>query len=164
MASAAPNEQLRCARVQRGEDLATLSARTGLRVHYIRAIEEGRFADLPPGIYGRAAIRAFAAAYGLDPDTVLADCDALLPRVEDPIDALARVRGVAQGDERAANAPQQATASAELRLRPFVAAGVDGAVTGALLIAVSAGAARLARASIAALSSAAGPLFVVGLI
>lgn len=159
MASVAPHEQLRCARTRRGESVATLSARTGLRVHHIRAIEDGRFGDLPPGIYGRAAIRSFAAACELDPDAVLADCSALLPQVEDPIDALARVRGIARVAERPV--PPNAF---ELRVRPFAAATVDGAVIAALLLAVSAASALLARVSIAALSSAAGSLFLVGLI
>src|SRR5947207_12068148 len=110
MASADPHEQLRCARAQRGEDLAALSARTGLRVHHIRAIEEGRLGDLPRGIYGRAAIRSFAAAYALDADAVLADCEVLLPRVEDPIDALARVRGIAPSAGPTAYAPRRRAA------------------------------------------------------
>jgi hypothetical protein len=164
MASTALHERLRCARAQRAEDLAALSARTGLRIQHIRAIEDGRFGDLPPGIYGRAAIRSFAAAYALDADAILAGCEALLPAVEDPINALARMRGIVPAGERTANAPPAATAFAELRLRPFGAASVDGAVTGALLLGATGSAALLARVSIAALSPAAVSLFLVGLI
>jgi|SRR5579872_4411252 len=164
MASGGPYEQLRCARAQRGEDLATLSARTGLRVHHIRAIEEGRLSDLPSGIYGRAAVRSFAAAYGFDPDAVLADCMALLPQIADPIDALARMRGVAPPTAPIAAGSQRTPASAAVRFRPFAAATVDGAVTATLFLATSAAAALLARVSIGALSSSAVSLFLVALI
>src|SRR6478736_8476968 len=131
MAPADPHEQLRCARAQRGEDLAALSARTGLRVHHVRAIEEGRLGDLPPGIYGRAAIRSFAAAYALDADAVLADCEPLLRQLEDPIGALARMRGVAPPADRSPGPRSAVIALAGPAWRPFVAATVDGAVAGA---------------------------------
>src|SRR5947207_7039025 len=88
-------EQLGRARAACGEELSALSRRTGIRLQHLRAIEEGRFADLPPGIYARSTIRAFAGACGLDAAAVLADCEPLLPTVDDPINALARkVRGV----------------------------------------------------------------------
>jgi Helix-turn-helix domain len=164
MTSAAPHERLRSARAERAEDVPALSARTGLRVQHIRAIEEGRFRDLPAGIYARAAIRSFATAYGLDADAVLAECDAFLPRVEDPIDALARSRGIAPAPARAVDAAERPPGSAELRLRPFAAAIVDAAVTGTLLLTVSVAAAVLARVSIAALGAAAISLFLVGVI
>ncbi len=164
MTPVAPEEQLKCARAERGEDLETLSARTGLRVHHVRAIEAGRFGDLPPGIYGRAAIRSFAAAYGLDPEAVLAGCEPLLRHVEDPIVAMALLRGiatVAHTDSAAAASPVPCS---EPGWRPFAAAGVDGAIAGALLIIVSGAAALLARVSIAALSRSAMALFLVGVV
>jgi hypothetical protein len=162
MAPPGPHEQLRCARVQRGEDLASLSARTGLRVHHVRAIEEGRLGDLPPGIYGRAAIRSFAAAYALDADAVLADCEPLLRQLEDPIGALARMRGIAPADV-SKGPPPAVIALAGPAWRPFAAATVDGAVAGALLVTASGGAALLARVSVPALSSSAVALFLLGL-
>jgi len=164
MASAGTQELLRCARENRGDDLSTLSARTGLRVHHIRAIEEGRFGDLPAGIYARAAVRSFAAAYGLDPDEVLAGCSALLPGVEDPIDALARARGIAPPSQSAAPATSSAIVAEPRRLRSFAASTVDAGVVAALLLATSLAAALLARVSIGALSPSARSLFVVGLI
>src|SRR5262245_61842424 len=87
-------ERLRRARAACGEELSALASRTGIRLHHLRAIEDGRFGDLPPGIYARSAVRAFAQACRLDPDALLADCDALLPQVDDPIGALARKCGV----------------------------------------------------------------------
>lgn len=164
MESAPLHERLRSARAARGEDLSTLSARTGLRVHHIRAIEDGRFGDLPAGIYGRSAVRSFAAAYGLDPEAALAECRALVPQVEDPIDGLARARGVPPHSERAAHGPTPAIRVTERRWRPFAAAVVDGAVTGAVLLALSAAAALSARVSIGALGPSAIFLFLVGLI
>jgi len=164
MASAAPQELLRCARARRGEDLAALSARTGLRIHHIRAIEEGRFGDLPAGVYARATIRSFAVAYGLDPDEVLAGCSGLLPSVEDPIDALGRARGTARAPEPAAPPASSAIVVEGRRLRTFAAATVDGVVVATLLLATGLAAALLAGVSIGALSSSAISFFVVGLI
>ncbi|HEX4564990.1 MAG TPA: helix-turn-helix domain-containing protein, partial [Vicinamibacterales bacterium] len=127
-------------------------------------IENGRFGDLPAGIYARAAIRSFAAAYGLDPDEVLAGCSGLLPSVEDPIDALGRARGIARAPEPAAPASSGAMVVEGRRLRTFAAATVDAAIVATLLLATSLSAALLARVSIGALSSSAISLFVVGLI
>lgn len=163
MAAPLPHEHLTCARMQRGEDVAALAARTGLRVHHIRAIEEGRFDDLPSGIYARAAIRSFASAYGLDAEAVLASCEALLPRVEDPIGGLARVRGVTSVHHNADAVPRRMT-TGDVRLRPFAAATLDGAVTGVLLLITSIGAALLARVSVGSLNSSAMSLFLVGVI
>jgi hypothetical protein len=71
-----------------------LAQQSGLRVEWIRAIEEGRFNDLPTGIYGRSAVRRHSGSLGLNPDEVLAFCAPLLPEVEDPISALGRLRGL----------------------------------------------------------------------
>ncbi len=87
------SERLRQARTARGEDLAALGTRIGVRQEHLRAIEDGRFADLPTGIYGRAAVRSFAAAVGFDGPAILAECEPWLVPVEEPIAALARLRG-----------------------------------------------------------------------
>ena len=163
MASLAPHEELRQARAQRGEGLDSLSARTGLRVHHVRAIEEGRFGDLPPGIYGRSAIRAFAAAYEMDADAVLAACDPLLPQVEDPIGAIARLRGIPSAVGTAGVVLPSVTA-AQPGWRPFAAACVDGALAGALLCLAGGAAAILARVSVASLDRSAMALFAVALV
>jgi hypothetical protein len=164
MAGAALQDQLRRTRAQHHEDLASLSSRTGLRIPHIRAIEEGRFRDLPAGIYGRAAIRSFATAYGLDPEAVLADCDGLLPQVEDPLDGLARARGVARTPETPAVAKGATRTVSDVRLRPFAAATLDGIVAGGLFICLTGGAALLIRAPITALRSSTTALVLVGLI
>jgi hypothetical protein len=159
MSAIAPDEQLRRARAARGEALDALSRRTGLRVHHLRAIEDGRFGDLPPGIYGRSAIRAYAAAYGLDADAVLTACEPLLPRVEDPIDALARMRGVPVTSTAGA---MTAASPAALDWRPLGAASVDGAIAGAELIVIIVAAAMVARVSLVDLGNAAPSLFMLG--
>jgi hypothetical protein len=164
MPGVTPHEQFSRARELRGEELGTLSARTGLRVHHVRAIEEGRFSDLPPGIYGRATIRALAAAYALDPDQLLADCEPLLTHPEDPVSALARLRGMTPAPGPTPTVAPDASVQPELRWRAFAAACIDGALAGGLLIIVSAGAALLARVPPAALGPSAIALFLVALL
>lgn len=88
------SERLRQARIERGESLDLVIRRSGVRAAAAQAIEEGRFKDLPSGIYGRATVRRYCAALGLDPEPVLAVCGPLLPAVEDPIAALARMQGL----------------------------------------------------------------------
>ena len=90
MDGGALRERLRRARAACGQELSALSRRTGIRLQHLRAIEDGRFGDLPPGIYARSAVRAFAEACRLDPADVLAECEPWLPRADDPIGALAR--------------------------------------------------------------------------
>jgi hypothetical protein len=164
MESAASVELLRSSRARRGEDLAALSKRTGLRVQHIRAIEEGRFRDLPSGIYGRAAIRSFATAYGLDADAVIAACEGLLPQLRDPIDGLARIRGITPAAAPVAPEASSATTIPHPAWRPFAAAAVDGVVAGLMLLGAAACAALFARVSIDALAASAISLFVLGLI
>jgi hypothetical protein len=86
-------ERLRQARQARGMDLPALAKRTRLRVHLFEAVDHGRWDDLPRGVYARAVIRAYAEAVGLDPNAVVTEVAPLLPRAEDPLDGMARVRG-----------------------------------------------------------------------
>jgi len=86
--------RLRLARERRGLTLATIARDCGVRQHNLELIERNAFEDLPTGLYGRAAVRAYAAAVGLDPDAALADVVDRLRTPEDPIDGLARVRGI----------------------------------------------------------------------
>ena len=104
-------ERLRRARAACGEELSALSRRTGIRLHHLHAIEDGRFGDLPPGIYARSAVRGFAEACRLDPDALLAECETLLPRVDDPIGALARKCGVAKKGDSHPFSQKKGTAS-----------------------------------------------------
>jgi transcriptional regulator with XRE-family HTH domain len=98
MSDGTVSQRLSQARALRGQELPALAKRIGIREEYLRAIEEGRLADLPPGIYGRFAIRAFARDCGFDPAEILAACEPLLTPVEEPIAALGRLRGVRQSN------------------------------------------------------------------
>ncbi len=89
------HQRLRRVRIERGASQAELARQCALRVEWLQAMEEGRFSDLPSGIYGRSAVRRYADSLGLDPHEVLAACASLLPLVEDPISALGRLRGLA---------------------------------------------------------------------
>lgn len=164
MTNGAVHERLSRMREATGEDLVQLSRRTGIPVRQLRAIEEGRFADLPPGIYARNAIRAFAAAYALDADQVLADCEPLLPRLEDPIGALARMCAGARIPEPVGDTRDVTVTTGQPRWRPLAAASVDGSIAGALLVVTSAGAATLSHVSVGSLGSSAVSLFLVGLV
>lgn len=163
MDGGALRERLRRARTACGEELSALSRRTGIRLHHLRAIEDGRFGDLPPGIYGRSAVRAFAEACGLDSADLLADCEPLLPRAEDPIDALARRHGRAPSHAEPLHVPHEPSAS-EGHVRILAAAVVDAAVIGVLLLMLVVVVAAVVRVPIAALSGSPAPLGLMGLV
>jgi len=148
------NERLRRARTSRGEELAELAARTGLRESVLRAIEDGRFDLLPPGIYARAAIRSYSSAVGLDPGEILDECAPELPAVAEPISAIGRLRGIRTVPEPIATTGSlEAPAAADKPdWRLAAAAAVDALVVGAMLLAVTA----LARVA------AAAPLATIG--
>jgi hypothetical protein len=83
------------ARIQAGIGLTDLAARTRLSPRVVQRIDEGRFAELPGGVYARAYVRAFASEVGLDPKEVLLDLEAVLPPAEDPLDGLRAARQTA---------------------------------------------------------------------
>jgi hypothetical protein len=76
----------------------------------VAAIEDGRFADLPAGIYARTALSAYARAVGLEPSAVLARFEAALPS--------ALLDRLVLAERRAAQAPK-------LVRRHGVAAAID---------------------------------------
>ena len=80
------------ARVDRGLQLSDIVKRTCLSPLIVERIDSGRFEELPAGLYARAYVRSFAAAVGLTPDAALAELSDRLPRVDEPIPALAEVR------------------------------------------------------------------------
>lgn len=151
-----PHARVKQARLALGEGMVSVSRRIGVAERLLRAIEDGRFGDLPPGIYGRAAIRSYAAALGLEPTEILAACEALLPAVDDPITAMGRLRGV-----RPSTLPRSRPAieaGAEARCpdwRLAAAAALDAGLIGAVLVAVIGSASVMARAPLAALGGSA---------
>jgi transcriptional regulator with XRE-family HTH domain len=84
---------LRRARQERGLTLQDVASVTKLSPRVLTRIELGNFDALPPGVMGRAHIRAYAVAVGLDPDEVLKGLADLLPAEIDPVQAMrARAR------------------------------------------------------------------------
>ncbi len=59
-------EMLRRARDARGLELGDLAELTHVRREYLRALEEGRYEDLPEDVYTRNFVRLYAQAVGLD--------------------------------------------------------------------------------------------------
>jgi transcriptional regulator with XRE-family HTH domain len=139
-------QRLRRLRIARGESLSAFAARHGMRVEFLRAIEEGRFQDLPTGIYARAAVRAHASALGLDPEEILAICAPLLPAVEDPVVAIGRLRGLPRRPRREATDEEKSVENHLTRLgsdravlpswRMAAASVIDAAAMAAMLLAL----------------------------
>jgi cytoskeletal protein RodZ len=68
--------------------LSQLAARTLLSGPVISKIDQGRFAELPGGLYARSYIRAFASAVGLDPEEAVRELADQLPPAQDPFPTL----------------------------------------------------------------------------
>ncbi len=162
-------------RAARGEDLPALAKRIGVREDHLRAIEQGRLADLPPGIYGRAAVRSFAHWCGFDPAEVLAECEPLLTPVEEPISALGRLRGGRPpkamplrapanpaGPESEPKAPLTGCVSPGWRL--LAAAALDAWVGGALLVVVVVCAIAAMMVPLSAIDESGGAFGVMGVL
>lgn len=73
------------ARLRRGLSLTEVGARTRLSPKVLRVLDEGRFGELPGGLYARGYVRAYASAVDLDPDRTVDELSPQLPIVEDPI-------------------------------------------------------------------------------
>jgi hypothetical protein len=134
------HERLRLAREHRGLPLQNMAREWGVREQNLALIEQDAFEDLPSGLYGRAAVRAYAAAVGLAPDEALAEVIHRLRVPEDPLDGLARVHGLSR---QPAQKPRKEAVEANTappsrgQWRPQAAAATDAAlllaIDGALL-------------------------------
>jgi hypothetical protein len=162
--------RLRQARCAAGEDLRDLAKRIGVRHEHLCAIEDGRFADLPSGIYGRAAVRSFANALGFDGAAVLTECEPLLVPLDEPIAALARLRGVRSRPAEPPTGSREADPDVTAHDSPFsgwrhlAAAAVDACVIAGLLLVVVVAALTLLTAPVAALKDSGGAFAVMGLV
>lgn len=85
------------ARLARGLSLDDLLVRTALSHGVLRKIDEGRFAELPPGLYARAYVRTFAAEVGVEPEAAIANLQLLLPEAPDPFPVLREIRDDSAG-------------------------------------------------------------------
>jgi cytoskeleton protein RodZ len=59
------------ARTRKGLELSDIAELTHVRLEYLRALEEGRYSDLPEDVYSRNYVRLYAQAVGLETDPVL---------------------------------------------------------------------------------------------
>src|SRR3954464_11903672 len=136
------SQQLKSARVAREKDVAAFARQVGMSAHHLCAIEEGRFADLPAGIYGRSAVKSYATACGLDPVEMLATIEPWLKAVDDPIFGLARLKGIRVAVPAAADIPVIGIISSveadagPANWRPLGAALIDALIVTALLLVV----------------------------
>ena len=62
---------LRAIREERGWDLERVSRKTYIRVSYLEAIEEERYADIGDAVFVKGFIRNYAKLLGLDGDMVV---------------------------------------------------------------------------------------------
>ena len=160
-----PHERLKHVRIASGETLDAVAHRIGVARRLLSAIEDGRFDDLPRGIYARAAIRSYATALGLDAAGILAACEPLLPGVADPIDAMCRLRGVRVSSTRETAAdPVSSAAARRPDWRVVAAAALDALGVGAMLIVLIASAAVMARVPTGALGGSAAAFAVMGVL
>ena len=56
--------------------LVQIAADTRISLRYLQSIEEGRFSDLPGGVYNRAFLKAYCESINIDPREVLERYDA----------------------------------------------------------------------------------------
>jgi len=62
---------LKNSRVAKGLELADIAELTHVRKEYLRALEEGRYGDLPEDVYTRNFVRLFAQAVDIDPERAM---------------------------------------------------------------------------------------------
>lgn len=137
------SQRLRLARVGHEADLDAFARLIGIRVDHVRAIEEGAFSELPAGIYGRSAVKAYAAACGLDAAEILGDAEPFLVSLDDPIVGLARLKGLRRPTPPVPAAAEPVNLSAVrdadgalMIWRPLAAALIDAMIVTALLLLV----------------------------
>jgi cytoskeletal protein RodZ len=64
-------ERLHAARERKGVDLYRAERDTKIRARYLRALEEGEYAELPGAVYTKGFLRNYALYLGLDPEDVV---------------------------------------------------------------------------------------------
>jgi transcriptional regulator with XRE-family HTH domain len=112
------------ARQARGLTLADVAAATRLSPRYIKAIDEGRYEDLPAGLYARAYVRAYAAAVELQP-SALEPILPLLPAAADPLPVL---KDVCERDAMRLSVPVSARLAAAVTVDAMLLLVVSGAI------------------------------------
>ena len=163
-------QRLRLARTAHDKDVAAFARLIGIRVDHVRAIEDGRFSDLPAGIYGRSAVKAYAAACGLDTAAVLADADAWLVSMDDPIIGIARLKGLrppAPSPAEVLSVIGKLTVDvdcAPVTWRPLAASLIDALIVSAMLLLVILAAVAALFVPISALGQSSPAFAVMGML
>lgn len=67
---------LKSEREKKKISLAQIASDTHISLRYLESIEEGRYSDLPGGVYNRAFIKAYCESINLDPHEILEHYDA----------------------------------------------------------------------------------------
>ena len=156
------------ARLRRGLSLADIRDRTRLSPLMLRILDEGRFSELPGGLYARGYVRAYASAVDLDPDQTVDELSARLPIALDPIPMM---RANARAEDPAwLSALEDAQASAEAWVESWVgrvrrqiptrdmlkAAALDGSILVILQAVLTMVAAWLCRVDVKSLLTTSG--------
>lgn len=68
--------ELKSEREKRKISLSQIAAETRISLRHLESLEEGRFADLPGGIYNRAFLKAYCEILNLDPHEIMQRYDA----------------------------------------------------------------------------------------
>src|SRR6185436_3153587 len=68
-------DRLRDEREARRATIEDVSGRTGIRLDYLQALENGRFAALPGRAFGKMYIRAYGEILGFDPRALIEQYD-----------------------------------------------------------------------------------------
>jgi cytoskeleton protein RodZ len=63
--------KLKSEREKRGMALARIASETRINLRHLQSLEEGRYGDLPGGIYNRAFLKAYCESLKLDPTEIL---------------------------------------------------------------------------------------------
>jgi Helix-turn-helix domain len=116
------------ARLRRGFSLTDIRERTRLSPQVLRLLDEGRFAELPAGLYARGYVRAYASAVDLDPDQTLDELAPQLPLALDPIPKMLAIARTDDPDWVITIEDARASAAAwigarTVRLRAYLPAG-----------------------------------------
>jgi cytoskeleton protein RodZ len=101
--------ELKSEREKRKISLSQIAAETRISLRHLESLEEGRFGDLPGGIYNRAFLRAYCETLNLDPHDIMQRYDAeVTPIAERPPRSKAHI-------------PQKRSS---LRISPFIVWGI----------------------------------------
>ena len=85
------------ARLASGLSLEDMLGRTALSIGVLKKIDEGRYAELPPGLYARSYVKKFAVEVGVEPELALANLAPVLPAAPDPLPVMREVRSEPEG-------------------------------------------------------------------